>query len=332
MSALVKALLAGGLIVAIAIVAVNSHNETVDGLEYENARTKLRAAFAERTAWVHAVPEEDRYRDELNAATKWYASEVAAIYNRFPGKKAPEAAIEEMEKQAEEGTLKGADLALRKEFFEETKRFNDMMKNGTYNPFTTQVQSGIRLDLVSLQRVQHEGKSRLRLDVAVWGAPRREEITKSADGKSGTAHIRLDFALKGLSLEFIDESQKADPNAKKPATKVAMAPGRTPTEPPAGLLLGGGETGAPELLVEYPERWNTDVPPQFAIGHWWLDPMPRETTKVVLVISGEARSPVVGTYPVTYEWTLSPKSDWKLRDGETFDGEERIMAEEELKR
>lgn len=305
MNPVVRSLILGGLVAGAAVFAMGEHNETVAGLEYENAREKLRAAFGERAGYVRSLADEDRYREELSTVTKWYAAEVSGIYNRFPGKKAPGKVLKEIEAATAAGTMKEGEAQLRKEFYEEAKLFYDLFQSGRYNPVATATQNGVRFDLVSMKRDTYEGRSRLRVDFAVWGAPRRETVTKSPDGKQATAKMNLDFGLRGLGIELVDAKQK---------------------------LIGGGDTGAPTIVVEHPERWIQDFPPQFAVGTWWIDPLLAEAETVLLNISGEIRSPSSGALPVTFEWKLPNRDEWKARAGEKFDGEERVMAEEDLKR
>jgi hypothetical protein len=305
MGPLIIRLLLGLAVCGAAVYAMGEHNAVVNKLEFENARERLRSAFTDRAGYVRSLASEDRYRDELAAVTKWYAAEVSAVYNRFPGTKDPDRTLNEIEKAVDEGRMKPAEAELRKEFFDETKQAFDLIASGKYNPLATSSQNGVRFDLVSMRRDMHEGQSRLRVDFTLWGAPRRETVQKSPDGKQGTVKTTLDFGLRSLGLEFVDAKSK---------------------------LLGGGNAGPPTILVEVPERWIQDFPPQFAVGTWWIDPFPREAESVLLKIDGELRPPGAPAIPVGYEWKLANREAWMLREGEAFEGEERTMPEEDLQR
>lgn len=305
MNAVVKTLILGGAVVGGAIFALDAHNDQVSRLDLEAQRYRLRAAYVERTSFAYSLPSTDRYRDEFSSASKWYEAELADLYNHHPGKHDPDAALHELEEQQKSGKLKAEAFASRKEFYDLAKGFYTLVQTGKYNPLYSAPMYGVRVDLLSIRRETYEGKSRLRVDAAVWGAPRRESITRSDNGKSATSKMMLDFAFKKLSLEFVDDKHK---------------------------LVGGGDTGAPTFLVDHPERWVPDFPPQAALAVWYIDPMPREAASATFRLEAEIRSPSGGPIPMTISTTVMPQEDWKLRDGEKFEGEERVMPVEEMER
>lgn len=304
MNPLVRTLILGGLLVVGVGFAVNVHNDKVAGLELDRGHEKLRASFVERAGYVRSLASDDRYRDEFIALLKWYDAQLAELHNLYPGRFDNESAIKELDAQVASGKAKPGDIALKKEFYEHTKGFYTLLETGRYNPVATQVATGLRVDLVQLKREVYEGKPKLRVDLAIWGAPRRE-LAQKQEGKAANVKMTLDFAVKSLSLEFIDAKQK---------------------------LVGGGDTGAPVLTIDYPERWVPGFPPQATFGTWWIDPLPQETEKLSLKIDAEIRSPTSGGLPLQFNWDLAARPEWKLGAGETFEGETRLMPEEDLDR
>lgn len=317
MNPLVRTLIVGGLVVAGAIVGINVHNASVNELEYDKSRLALRAAYDERAAYVRSIADETRYREELSTAYKWYLAESDGIYNRFPGKKVEDKTLKEMEAQVAAGKMKQPDFVERKEFFDLTKQFFQLFDSGRYNPLFTAVHTGLRFDIVDIRRDVNEGKPGLRIDFTVSGAPRLETVSKQ-DGKAIATKMTLNFGLTSLDVEYVSEKEV-------PAKKKGAMPEKERT------LVGGGKTGAPTIVVEYPERWIEQFPPQYAVGTWWMDPMPAEATHVKLDFGGEIRSQN-GMLPVDYTYEADIRPEWKVKDGEKFEGEERIMQEEEMRR
>lgn len=304
MGKIIRTLILGGLVIAGAFFAFEAHTKQVADLELQLGREKLRAEYVERAGWVRSISAVDRYRDELAALNKWYDASLSELYNRFPGTLVADKSMKEIEAQAAAGQLKGNDLALRKEVVNHTKEFHDLLASGRYNPMVTTTLSGVRVDVMDFRKVVYEGKPKLRIDAVVWGAPRRSWVQKT-DGKATSTKSELDFDFTGLALEFIDGNKK---------------------------LLGGAETGGPILPVDMPERWFETFPPQAAIATWWIEPFPFEAATVKVNLAGEIRSPSNGPFPISQDWVFKNKPEWSLAEGQKFEGEERVMAEEEIDR
>lgn len=305
MNPLMKTLILGGTVLAGALYAFDAHNTQVARLDLEAQKARLRAAYVERMSFAYSLPSADRYRDEFASATKWYEAELTDLYNRHPGvAHDADAALRSIEEQEKTGKIKVDQAAGRKEFHEITKGFYQLIKSGRYAPLQSTPAMGVRLDLLGMRRESYEGKSRVRIDAVVWGAPRRELVTK-ADGKGANVKVSLDYLPKKLSFEFIDGGKK---------------------------LLGGGETGAPTFLVDYPERFVPDFPPQAALAVWYVDPFPREAASVSMKIDSEIRSPTGAAIPFTTALTFTPDEALKLGANEKFEGEERVMPEEAMNR
>lgn len=305
MNRIVGVLILGGCLVAVAVVGVNYHNAKMAELQLEAGRSRLRAAYVERAGVINAASNAERHHEELYSLVKWYDAQLADLYNAFPGLHDADGAMKEMQAQLAAGKLKPEEMATKKEWYDETKGLYDAITHGRYTPLVTAVQEGVRIDILSIKRATYEGKNRLRMDVVLWGAPRREVTTAIKQGQGTRTKMELDFALKGLEFEFVDEKEK---------------------------LLGGGATGAPTMVVDYPERWVSDFPPQVALGIWYFDPFPAETKTISMKMTADVKSPTSPAFGVTQEWKLVPQPEWLIRPGEKFEGEERVMSKEELDR
>lgn len=300
MNSLAKTVVIGGAVLGGALYGFSAHNAQVSRLDLEGRRAHLRSAYVERMSYAYSLPDNDRYRDELASATRWYEAELKDLYNQHP-----EAAKAAEADAAAKPAASAEKAALGKEYADVTKGFHDLLKSGKYAPVYSVPTMGVRLDLLGMRRETYEGKSRIRIDAVLWGAPRRETVTKQEGGKSATAKVNLDFAFKRLGFEFVDAKQK---------------------------LLGGGETGAPTFLVDYPERFIPDFPPQAALAVWYVDPFPAGAVTLNLKIDGELRSPAGAPIPVALGMGFPARDELKVQAGEKFEGEERLMPEEELDR
>lgn len=307
MNRLVVTIILGLLVVAGAVVGINGHNAQVAKLEYELGRERLRTQYIERASGVHGQANSDRRGEELASLTKWYNAEIQSLSNLFPGQHDPDASIKEAEAQsaAPSNGKKAGDLELRKEFATETKGLYDTILKSRYKPVATAVLEGVRFDILSIRRAQDEGHSRLRIDAVLWGAPTQLVEREQQANKTSSVKKQLNFGFKGLDFKFFDAKE---------------------------TLLGGGSTGAPRVVIEAPERWFGDFPPQAVLAVWYIDPLPETAEQMSLAFAGEIKSPSAGPLPVSNEWELKVDSAWRVQAGEKFEGEQRLMPEEDLKR
>jgi len=302
-SSLVRTFLAAVVVLAAALWGMSFHNATVEDYEYRLARSRLHNAFLERGAFVRSVAEADRYRDETAGLFKWFGAELSAVYNRFPTRRVEDAAMREMEDLVAKGRMKKEEMETRREWFDLTKHFYGLVVGGRYSPLHTGTSNGVRLDVARLARVDHDKHPALQLDLIVWGAPRRENVVKTED--LSTVRMTADFAIQALGLELVDAADQ---------------------------LVGGMDGGAPAMIVDHPERWSPDFPPQAWLATYWMDPLKAEAAQADFDLRAEIRSPSAGALPVSFHWRLPVKPEWRVREGEAFEGDERVMPEEMLNR
>lgn len=299
MKQLLKIALLAGAAIAAVLYGINAHQSAVKSLDYELGKERLRASFVERASFARSLEDRERWADELHSLTRWYAGEWTDLLNRHPERRDENDVLASMEAQVKSLNMSKNDFENRKEWFDTTSDIYKLITGGHYSPVASGVDSGIRLDVVRIAKARYEGRDRMRLDVAIWGAPRREVAQKS--GGETVLRRQLDFALSHLEMEFIDDQQK---------------------------LIGGGSTGAPVLMVDYPERWIPEFPPLAVLGTYWIDAFPENTDIVDLSIRGDIRSTFGPAIPVSFEWNLPARKAWKLGEGEEFEAEERLMPDE----
>ena len=181
----------------------------------------------------------------------------------------------------------------------------DAMRAG-YAPALSASEQGLRLDVLSVRPGEHpQTKERaLRIDFALWGAPRRVE-RESGGSASGRPQLRVvvPVSFRSLSLRFID------------------AAGKT-----YGEMSGGGE---PYLALKDPDRFSDALPPGIIFGSWWVGAFPREAARAELTVSVQAQGTSAASLAPTFRWEVPVPEEWKLRPGETFRAETREAPPEQ---
>ncbi|ATB48445.1 hypothetical protein [Corallococcus macrosporus] len=263
----------------------------------EADQQRIHAEYLERVGWMRSNPDEASYRDELKPFFKNYFEQVDDHLTRFQGNTKFDDYLLELEQREERGA-KDDRANDRKAFYEYARKTFDSMREGRYRPVWTATDKGMRLDLISSDVVMVLGKPQIRLQLAVWGAQR----TLKDDGK----------VLKMVTSAAFDTVWKLT-DAK-------------------GKLLGEMRGADPSMKIDHPERFIKAFPPQMVLGHYDLDLLPNEVSKMEMTINLTSSAASGGTATSTYVWKVDEvPSDWKLGAGESWEGatqEER--PEEEI--
>lgn len=272
----------------------------------EQAMLKLRADYLERVAWLRNVPDEKAYKDEISTMLRWYFKEVTDLLNKYGGNRKFDDYLEELDarskrsQKVEEYASPGKDKNdEKKAYYEYTKNVFDLMKGGSYSPYWTATDQGVRFDLLSADTIQEGGETKIHMPIVVWGLP-REERTDDKNVHRVTCNASFRFNWK-----LFDEK---------------------------GKLLGEmpGE-GGPDNRVDYPERFIKFFPPVTLLGHYDIEKLPAEVKNVEITFTISARSPTGGDMNLNYVWKLEPPAAWKLGTGEAWKGaQDSIRPEEEI--
>jgi hypothetical protein len=290
-----------GLAVLAAILlftSTRSANETSDA---RLARARLKRDFGERAGAVRAMPPErlPEWQAEVAALSRWYFEELGAIHNRHPGEAPRKTGV-----QAAEDEKKGKLKKEEREALADFQAYADgrlaLLREARYAPVASAVAEGLRLDLVAVEPGPAPGAAGpgLRIDFALWGAPRYLERERSGD--KTVTRTTVPVVLKRLAFQFLDAQGK-----------------------PYGAMEGGGE---PYQKLADPERFVDDFPPGVLFGTWWVELFPREATTATLEVSADLRAPSGASRPATFLFKLPVPERWKLPPGATFQAEIRELA------
>jgi hypothetical protein len=163
------------------------------------------------------------------------------------------------------------------------------------------IAEGLRLDLLSIESgaPPEGGAPGLRIDFALWGAPRYLE--RERNGERTTVRNVVPVSFKRIAFHFVDAAGK-----------------------PYGEMSGGGE---PYQKLADPERFVDDFPSGVLFGTWYVELFPREAQKVQLEIETDVRSASGAGHPASFRAELPVPDGWKLPPGAAFQAEVREAAQ-----
>ncbi len=287
-----------GLAVLAAVTLVGTMRSRGDAADARLERARLKRDFTERAAVAKALPPDKpaEWQAEVAALSRWYFDELQAIRNRHPGEPPRPGAVRAAEEEAK-GKLKKE----QKEQLEDFQKYADsrlgLLKEGRYAIVASAAAEGMRLDLVGVETGRSpDGAPGLRIDFALWGAPRYLERERTSD-KTVTRNV-VPVAFKRIAFDFLDASGKV-----------------------YGAMSGGGE---PYQKLADPERFSDDFPSGVLFGTWWVEPFPREAATVKLDVAADVRAPSGAVRPATFTVTMPVPEAWKLPPGTAFQGEVQI--------
>jgi hypothetical protein len=279
-------------LVLIGAIGLRSVKARTAAAEREADAIRLQRDYLERVGWMRSNPDPKAYTAEVGTFFKSYFARVEEHQQRFGGNREFDDYLAELEKRSKED--RAAD---RKAFYEYTRKQFDLFRSGKYAPIWSATDKGMRLDVVSSNVVMVAGRPQVRLQLVLWGAQRE---------------------------------LKEDGKLKKMVTSASFSSSWRLTDD-KGKLLGEMSAGDPSMKIDFPERFIAQFPPQMVIGHYDLDLVPAAVTKMEMAFAVTSRASTGGTAEAAYSWKLDVPSEWKLKDGEKWEGAvESERPEEEI--
>ncbi len=284
-----------GLAVLVAVMALNALRARGDAADARLERARLKREFTERAQAAKAVAPDKpaEWQGEVAALSRWYFEELQGIRNRHPEEPRRPTGVEAAEEE-QKGKLKKEQREQLEDFQKYAESRLALLKDGKYAVVASAAAEGMRLDLVSVETGKSpEGAPGLRVDFALWGAPRYVERERAND-KTVTRSV-VPLAFKRIVFEFLD---------------------------PAGKLYGEmSGAGEPYQKLADPERFVDDFPPGVLFGTWWVEPFPREAATVKFDLEADVRAPSGAVRPASFSVTMPVPETWKLPPGTAFQGE-----------
>jgi hypothetical protein len=290
-----------GLVVLAGTLLFTSSRTRSEAAEARLERARLKRDFGERAQAAKALPADrlSEWQAEVAALARWYFDELTAIRNRHPGEPPRATGL-----QTAESERKGKLTKEEREVIQDFQGYADgrlkLLREGRYVPAASALADGLRLDLLSVEpgAAPGGGGPGLRIDFALWGAPRYLERERGGD-RTVTRNV-IPVSFKRLALHFHD---------------------------PAGKLYGEmSGAGEPYQKLADPERFVDDFPPGVLFGTWWVELFPREAASAELELLVDVRAPSGAVRPATFQARLPVPEAWKLPPGATFQAEVREAA------
>lgn len=278
-------------VVVLLVMARLSRGAEADVLRIE--REALRREAVERAAVARGLSGPAGV-EEAQAVVRWWLEASAALRNRHPRLAESATPPPAKDRKSEKASAEEAFRAYAAERL-------DALRAG-YSPVLSAAEQGLRLDVLAIRAGEHPDTHdrALRIDFALWGAPRRLE--RDGEGTRAVAHVIVPVAFRQLGFRFLD------------------AGGKT-----YGEMTG---TGEPYLVVKDPERFSAELPPGVVLGTWWVEPFPREAARVELSVGVQVQGLTSAALAPAFHWEVPVQEEWKLRPGETFHAETREVAPE----
>ncbi|HET6412748.1 MAG TPA: hypothetical protein VFG53_11860 [Anaeromyxobacter sp.] len=289
-----------GLALLAGILLSSSFRARDEAAEARSERARLKREFDERVALLRALPPEAarEWRDEVNVLLRGYLEGLSEIRNRYPRAPVPPSALEATAAERK-GALPEKERAALEDFQKYTDSRLALLSGGAYAPLASVPGGGFRLDVLSVEPgASPAGGPGLRIDFALWGAPRLVERERS--GSRTVSRTSVPVVMKSLQFRFLDASRKI-----------------------YGEMSGSGE---PYQKLVDPERFAPEFPPGVLFGTWWVELLPREAATTELKLDLDVRQPSGAASPVSLGLELPVREPWRIPPGTKYQAEVREAA------
>jgi hypothetical protein len=295
--------LALAAVAAGALFLIMSLQGELDQAGFNAQVNALRFEFARQSHIVIAAPE-DRVAFDRQALMKKHLEAFDVIYKKYPEQKKPEDAyILEREKKAKTGEKDQATTAeLRTRFDYLKKLWNGAFKQGSYKPVLAQQQNGLRLEIMTVDKINDGGKPALQFNVALWGG------------------INNQISFGPMEIQFVREKKETDARGREKVKKI--------------LAKIQSQGGPPNILIDKPWEWIPEFPAGVMVGYWaGIPQLPPDAHKMTMKLDLQLRAIGGTSIPVSLEWkNVDVDPSWKSPTaGEWDQVEAQEASEEELK-
>jgi hypothetical protein len=289
-----------GLAVLAGILLFTTSRAASDAAEARLERARLKRDFGERAQAAKAIPADrlPEWQAEVTALSRWYFDELTAIRNRHPNEP-PRPTASRAAEDDRKGKLKKEEREAIADFQQYADSRLKLLRESRYVPVASAFAEGLRLDLLAIEPgASPGGAPGLRIDFALWGAPRYLERERSGDKQ--VVRTAVPVLFRRLAVRFLD---------------------------PAGKLYGEmSGAGEPYQKLSDPERFADEFPPGMLFGTWWVELFPREAATAELEVAADLRAPSGAVRPATFQARLAVPESWKLPPGTAFQAEVREAA------
>jgi hypothetical protein len=289
-----------GAALVVVVMLLGRLRTQADAAEARLERARVQREFAERVGALRMLPADApaEWRDEVLALSRWYLDRLQAIRNRHPGEppRPPSLQLAEEERRK---PFKPEERAQFEDFQRYAEGRMALLREGRYAPVASALAGSLRLDLLAMEPgPSPQGGPGLRIDFALWGAPRYQEREEGREG--AITRTIVPVALRTIAFKMFDAKGKL-----------------------YGEMTGSGE---PYQKLVDPERFVEQFPPGALFGTWWIELLPREAATVKVELVADVRGATGIGHPAQFELAFPVPDAWKLPPGVRFEGQTREEA------
>jgi hypothetical protein len=261
---------------------------------------RIERDYDERAPAARELTGADEYRDEMSGLFRWYFGALRDHDNRFPDQGNHDTGWKDILHKHETGVIKQPEFDALNTNHTAVDEVYKMLQAGRFDPIYSGSSMGQHFDIWRAERAEHDNQPMIRLDFVWWGPQRRVEFEKSETGT--TKRVQVSAELTGITFSLTDAKDKlyGEVHGEEPAAKIAD-----------------------------PDRYLDLFPANAVLGTYWVALFPHEAQTLKLEVDAVTRTAQGHELPAKFSWTIPLKDDWKLAEGQKWEGATEEIREEE---
>lgn len=279
-------------------------SDQADKAKREEGLQNARRSFMDKSRAAVREEDNDAYERSIKSAISSYTEELKKnVYAKKPEAFDPAEYKHQADELFKEGKLKEAEHKSKLEGYDIVRGAYDTLMSGNWRTALTAQSKEIRLDLYDVKRAKdEEGQPVLEGRFFFWGI---EDGTRMSWGP---------LALRYWKIE-----------------KEKVKEGREMVEKDVEKVLGKADgESTPRIILQGPNKYVAQFPPNVSVGYMWLPVMPREATFADIEIGFVAKTSG-GDRDVLLKWEKFKIPDsWKLGEGESWEADVVEATEDEI--
>jgi hypothetical protein len=300
MNPVVRLLLLIVFALAIGGWALHAYQTRVTDADAKLDLARLQRDYDERAPAARELSGADEYRDEVGGLFRWYFGAIRDHDNHFPEQRTHDFGWKDIVHKHEIGVIKQPEFDGLSQNHATVEEVYKMLQGGHFDPVYSGTSMGQHFDIWRADREQHDNQPMIRLDFVWWGPQRRVEFDKSETGT--TKRVQVSAELQGITFSLMDAKDK---------------------------LYGEVHGEEPSAKIADPDRYLDLFPSNAVLGTYWVALFPHEAQTLKLEVNAVTRTAQGHELPAKFDWSIPLKDDWKLAEGQKWEGATEEIREEE---
>jgi hypothetical protein len=261
---------------------------------------RIQRDWDERAPAAREITGADEYRDEMSGLFRWYFGALRDHDNHFPEQRNHETGWKDILHKHEASAIKQPEFEALSQNHATVDEVYKMFQSGRYDPVYSAASMGQHFDFFRVQREQHDNQPMIRMDFVWWGPQRKVEFEKGETGT--TKRVQVSAEVTGLTMTLNDAKDK---------------------------LYAEVHGGEPNEKISDPDRYLDMFPANCVLGTYWIALVPHEAQTLKFEVDALTRTASGHEIPAKFEWDIPLKDDWKLAEGQKWEGATEEIREED---